>query len=438
MMDPFMIGTLAVILMVALMLLGVPVAIAMLTASIAGLISTVGWNFTLVTLRTLPFAVGSNYVYAAIPMFIAMGVIAGSTGIVRDIYRSADMWLARVRGGLYMATSIASAGFGAINGSTIVGASLFTRIALPEMLKLGYDRGTSAGIIAAAGTFAAMIPPSITMVLYGVLTNESIGRILMAGILPGIVTVVMYVLSITVFVRIWPHLAPRTQGAVPLATRVRSLTSVLPIGVVAFVIVGGIYSGIISAAAAGAVGAVAVLMLGTLMRRLTLRDVTGGLSESAQTTATMFLIVMGGLAFSRMLLMTGFIDTLLNAIQSSGVPPWVLLGGLVLLYLLLGMLMDPISMMVVTIPIVHPLVVGLGYDPIWFAIIMVKLVELSCITPPVGLNLFVVVSASRGLVSSKDVFKGVLPFVLVELVTLAILIAFPAITLFLPNLMMGG
>lgn len=438
MMDPFTIGVLSVLLMLALMLFGVPVAIAMLTSSIVGLISTVGWTFTLTTLKTLPFAVGSNYVYAAIPMFIAMGVIAGSTGIVRDIYHSADMWLARVRGGLYMATSLASAGFGAINGSTIVGASLFTRIALPEMLKLGYDRGTSAGIIAAAGTFAAMIPPSITMVLYGVLTSESIGRILMAGILPGVLTVGMYILAISVCVRIWPHWAPRTQEATPLAERFRSLASVLPIGIVAFVIVGGIYSGMISASTAGAVGTVAVLMLGTAMRRLKMRDVTDGLAESAQTTATMFLIVMGGLAFSRMLLMTGFIDTLLGAIQTAGVPSGVLLAGLVLLYLLLGMLMDPISMMVVTVPIVHPLVVGLGYDPIWFAIIMVKLIELSCITPPVGLNLFVVSSAARGLVTTKDVFKGVLPFVLIELVTLGILIAFPQISVFLPNLMMGG
>ena len=436
-MDPFTIALLAIALMLALMLLGVPVAFSMLTASIAGLVGTVGWNFTLTTFRTLPFAVGSNYVYAAIPMFIAMGVIAGSTGIVRDIYRSADMWLARVRGGLYMATSFASAGFSAINGSTIVGASLFTRIALPEMLRLGYNRGVSAGIIAAAGTFAAMIPPSITMVLYGVLTNESIGRILMAGILPGLLTVVMYVVSISVFVRIWPHWAPRVQEAVPLVDRVRSLSSVLPIGIVAFVIVGGIYSGMISASAAGAVGAVAVLIIGMVMRRLKLADVTSGLSESARTTATVFLIVMGGLAFSRMLLMTGFIDTLLTAIQDAGVAPWMLLGGLVLLYLILGMIMDPISMMVVTIPVIHPLVVGLGYDPIWFAIIMVKLIELSCITPPVGLNLFVVVSAARGSVSTGEIFKGVLPFVLVELVTLGILLTFPAITLFMPNLMMG-
>ncbi|WP_323010548.1 TRAP transporter large permease [Paracoccus sp. (in: a-proteobacteria)] len=436
-MDPFMIGTLSICLMVALMLFGMPVAISMLTASIVGLVSTVGWNFTLTTLKTLPYAVGSNYVYAAIPMFVVMGVIAGSTGIVRDIYRAADLWLARVRGGLYMATSIASAGFGAINGSTIVGASLFTRIALPEMLKLGYDRGASAGIIAAAGTLAAMIPPSITMVLYGVLSNVSIGRILMAGILPGLLTVGAYIIATSLFVRIWPHWAPQVQEKPALSIRLKSLTAVIPISIIAFVIVGGIYSGNISASAAGAVGAVAVLILGTLMRRLKVKDVTSGLSESAQTTAMMFLIIMGGLAFSRMLLMTGFIDTLLSTIQESGVPAWALLLGLVLMYLVLGMLMDPISMMVVTIPIVHPLVVGLGYDPVWFAIVMVKLVELSCITPPVGLNLFVVVSAARGLVSSKDVFKGVLPFVMVELVVLTILIAFPSIILFMPNLMMG-
>jgi tripartite ATP-independent transporter DctM subunit len=436
-MEPFTIAVVSIFAMLGLMAFGLPVAVAMITCSAVGMYASAGMGFTMTTFRTLPFATASSYTFAAIPMFVAMGVIAGSSGIVADIYRSADMWLARVRGGLYMATTMASAAFGAINGSTIVGAALFTRIALPEMIKLNYDRAASAGCIAAAGTFAAMIPPSLTMVLYGVLTNESIGQILIAGVLPGILTAVVYLIGIAVFVRIWPHWAPPSDRRFPLAQRVRSLATVWPIAVIAFIVVGGIYSGLVSPSAAGAVGAVGALLVIILMRRMTAATITESLTEAATTTAVMFFIVIGGLAFSRLLLVTGFVGDLLGTIEAAALPAWVLLMALVALYIVLGMLMDPISMMVMTVPIVHPIVTGLGYDPIWFAIIMVKLIELGCITPPVGLNLFVVAGSGKGMVTTKQVYTGAIPFVCLELVTLMLLLVFPQITLWLPRVMMG-
>jgi len=435
-MDPFTIVCLSIVGMLMLMAIGLPVAVAMITAAAVGMAATVGLGFTLTTFRTLPFATASNYAFAAVPMFVAMGIIAGSSGIVADIYRSMDMWLARVRGGLYMATTCASAAFGAINGSTIVGAALFTRIALPEMIKLGYSRSASAGCIAAAGTFAAMIPPSITMVLYGVLTNESIGQILIAGILPGILTAAVYIVGIGVFVRIWPDWAPPSVRHFPLRDRIRSLSTVWPVAVIAFIVVGGIYSGTVSPSAAGAVGAVGALVVVVMMRRMNVPTLAHGMAETAAVTAVMFFIVIGGLAFSRLLLITGFIGDVLGIIEAMQLPAWVLLVVMVVVYLVLGMLMDPISMMVMTVPIVHPMVVGLGYDPIWFAIIMVKLIELSCITPPVGLNLFVVAGTAGGLVTMHDVYKGALPFVFLELITLSLLLIFPEITLYLPTLMM--
>lgn len=435
-MDPFTIATLSIVGMLVLMAIGMPVAIAMIVASALGLIASVGLGFTLTTFRTLPFATGSSYAFAAVPMFVAMGIIAGSSGIVADIYRSADMWLARMRGGLYMATTCASAAFGAINGSTIVGAALFTRIALPEMIKLGYDRAASAGSIAAAGTFAAMIPPSITMVLYGILTNESIGQILIGGILPGLLTAAIYLVGIAIFVRIWPHWAPPSDRTFPLRTRIQSLKTVWPVAIIAFIVVGGIYSGTVSPSAAGAVGAVGALLITIAMGRMDTSTLAKGMVEAANTTAVMFFIVIGGLAFSRLLLITGFVGEVLGAIEGLALPAWVLLLVLVTVYILLGMLMDPISMMVMTVPIVHPIVVGLGYDAIWFAIIMVKLIELSCITPPVGLNLFVVAGSARGLVTTREVYRGVLPFVGLEIVTLGLLISFPQIVLYLPSVMM--
>jgi tripartite ATP-independent transporter DctM subunit len=423
--------------MLVLMAVGFPVAVAMISVSAIGMYAAAGSGFTLTTFRTLPFATASSYTFSAVPMFVAMGIIAGSSGIVADIYRSADMWLARIRGGLFMATTCASAAFGAINGSTIVGAALFTRIALPEMVKLGYDRAASAGCIAAAGTFSAMIPPSITMVLYGVLTSESIGRILIAGILPGLLTAAVYLIGIAIFVRIWPHWAPPSDRSFPLAQRVRSLVTVVPIAVIAFTVIGGIYSGLVAPSAAGAVGAVGALVVSLIMRRMDGTTFAKGMSEAATTTAVMFFIVIGGLAFSRLLLVTGFVGDILTTINELALPAWVLLLSLVALYIVLGMLMDPISMMVMTVPIVHPIVTGLGYDPIWFAIIMVKLIELSCITPPVGLNLFVVAGAGKGLVTTRQVYTGALPFVILELITLAILLIFPEISLYLPRIMMS-
>lgn len=434
-MEPFTIAWMSVIVMVALMAIGIPVAVSMLLTAAVGMLLTAGPTYTLNTFSTLPYAIASSYNFAALPMFVAMGIIAGSTGIVRDVYRSANMWLSKVRGGLYMATTCASAAFGAINGSTIVSAALFTRIALPEMVKLGYDRKASAGCIAAAGTFAAMIPPSITMVLYGILTNESIGRILIAGVLPGLLTVAIYLAGIAVMVRVRPTWAPPATRTYPLAQKLRSLNAVWPIAIIATIVVGGIYSGLVSPSAAGAVGAFGVLIVGLVMRRLNAKVVAADVREAASLTAVMFFIVIGGLAFSRLLLVTGFVDDLLAWINAMGFQPWMLMLCLVVLYLLLGCLMDPISMMVMTVPVVHPLVVGLGYDPIWFAIIMVKLIELSVITPPVGLNLFVVVGASRGLVSTRDVYQGVTVFIVLESIALALLLAFPQISLYLPNVM---
>lgn len=437
-MDPFTIATVSIVAMLGLMAVGIPVAVAMISVSAIGMYAAVGAGFTLTTFRTLPFATASSYTFAAIPMFVAMGAIAGSSGIVAEIYRSADMWLSRVRGGLFMATTMASAAFGAINGSTIVGAALFTRIALPEMIKLNYDRSASAGCIAAAGTFAAMIPPSLTMVLYGVLTNESIGQILIAGVLPGLLTAAVYLIGISIFVRIWPHWAPPSDRKFPLGQRIRSLTTVWPIAVIAFIVVGGIYSGLVSPSAAGAVGAVGALTVIIMMRRMTRSTITESMTEAATITAVMFFIVIGGLAFSRLLLVTGFVGDMLGSIEAMALPAWVLLAALVGLYIILGMLMDPISMMVMTVPIVHPIVTGLGYDPIWFAIIMVKLIELGCITPPVGLNLFVVAGSGKGLVTTRQVYMGAVPFVGLELITLGLLLAFPQITLYLPKVMMGG
>lgn len=434
-MDQFTIAFVALLAMFLLLALGIPVAVAMIVTSFVGLWLSAGLSFSLTNFTTLPYAAASSFNFAAIPMFVAMGIIFGKTGLAAALFKAADIWLAKVRGGLYMAVVIASGGFGAINGSTIVGSALFTKIALPEMLKLGYSRSASAGCIVGAGTFSAMIPPSITMVLYGLLTNESIGRILIAGVIPGLLTIFIYLIGIFVLVRVRADWAPVVDRSFTMQEKLRSLGAVLPVSVVFIVIVGGIYGGLVAPASAGAIGALCAVLIALGMRRLTSKDFKNSMVETATTTAVLFFIVIGGLAFSRLLLITGTVDHIIGFIEGAQIAPWVVMLFIIAIYLVLGCMMDSISMMVMTVPIVHPLVVALGYDPIWFAIIMVKLIELSVITPPIGLNLYAVQSSANGLVTSNQIFKGVVPFILLELVVLTMLFLLPDLVTFLPNLM---
>lgn len=437
MIDQFYIAIFSLLGMLFLLGVGVPVAVSMICASFVGLWLSAGLHFSLTNFATLPYAAASSFNFAAIPTFVAMGIIFGKSGLAASLFRAADIWLANVRGGLYMAVVIASAAFGAINGSTIVGSALFTKIALPEMIRLGYSRSASAGCIVGAGTFSAMIPPSITMVLYGLLTNESIGRILIAGIVPGVLTAIVYLVGIFMMVRIRPDWAPKTDRSFSIKQKVESLTTLLPVAMIFAIIVGGIYAGLVAPASAGAVGALLALIMAVAMRKINMQGFTSSMRETASTTAVLFFIVIGGLAFSRLLLVTGTVDELIDIINSSSIEPWMVMLFIILVYVVLGCVMDSISMMVMTVPIVHPIVVGLGYDPIWFAIIMVKLIELSVITPPVGLNLYAVQSSSDGLLTTGQIFRGVTPFIGMEIVILTILFLNPEIVLFLPNMMMN-
>lgn len=435
MIDQFYIALLSLLGMLFMLGLGVPVAVSMLSASFVGLWWSAGLHFSLTNFATLPYSAASSFNFAAIPTFVAMGIIFGKSGLAGQLFKAADVWMANIRGGLYMAVVIASAAFGAINGSTIVGSALFTKIALPEMVRLGYSKSASAGCIVGAGTFSAMIPPSITMVLYGLLTNESIGRILIAGIFPGLMTALVYLGGIFVMVRVRPEWAPVTKRSFTLQEKVSSLKTLGPIGIVFTVIVGGIYAGLVAPASAGAIGASLALLIAVLMKKFNFKDFTSSMRETATTTAVLFFIVIGGLAFSRLLLVTGVVDELIDMINESNIQPWIIMVFIILGYIVLGCVMDSISMMVMTVPIVHPIVVGLGYDPIWFAIIMVKLIELSVITPPVGLNLYAVQSSSDGLVSTGEVFRGVIPFIAMEIVVLTLLFLYPNLVTFMPDMM---
>lgn len=430
-MDPVAFAVLTFVVLVALVIVGVPVALSIFAVSAVGMYFWVGETFMLSMIRSVTYSASSNYAFAVVPMFILMGEIAGASRIISDLYQACYRWIGHFRGGVYNATVLASAGFAAISGSTVVNAAVFTRVAMPEIDRLGLNRGFGAGCIAASGTLAAMIPPSLTMVIYGILTAESIGAMLVAGILPGILTAMALMLTVYVSSLVRKDLMPKKIETFTVREKVVGLRQVSPSMLLAAIILGGIYTGTVSPSAAGTIGVAGALLIALAGRRLTMSNFLDAVKRSVVTTASLFLIVIAGLIFSRLLLMTGAVGQLTDLINSGGYSVGVFIAGVVLAYLIVGMFIDPVSLMVITIPLLYPTAKSLGIDPIWFGILIVKLVEIGAITPPIGINLFAVMSAAKPKIPSRDVFLGVLPFVVCELFVLGILIAFPIISTYL-------
>jgi C4-dicarboxylate transporter DctM subunit len=437
-MDPLFIGYFGAILLFAFLAAGIPVGAAMGVIGIGGMLIGAGEAMTFGQLRTLPFAVVNNYAFAVLPMFVLMGVLAEASGLTSQVFYAADLWLRRFRGGLYQAVIVGSAIFAAISGSTIVNAVVFTRIAFPEMMKYGYSKSLSIGSIAGAGSFAAMIPPSITMVIYAIMTEQSVGQLLIAGVIPGILTAIVYLIGVNIMVRMRPSLAPPIRVKVDPLERWRALKGISPIALLMALVLGGIYTGLFPPSAAGAAGAFGAFCI-ALHRKRTLKSWLGpSLQDAASISCIIFVILIGGLLLSRMLVLVGVIDDMVVHITSIASTPLRFMILASVLYIVLGCFLDTTSMMVVTLPFLFPVVVALNIDPIWFGIVLVKLIEISVVTPPVGINLFAVLSAVNGQADFRDVAIGVLPFIVLELIVLALLIAFPEIATWLPQKMIGG
>jgi tripartite ATP-independent transporter DctM subunit len=414
---------------------GVPIGVAIILAAAIGILLTAGWPIMLVTLQSLPYATAADYDFIVVPMFVLMGNIAASSGMLAQMFAAANKWLAGTRGGLYSTVTIASAAFGAPSGSSVVNAAVFTRMALPEMVQLGYDRGASAACIAAAGTFAVMIPPSLAFVLYGIMTGESVGRLFVAGVVPGLLTAAIYMVMIPILVRVMPHWAPPPRERFSLGEKLRSLRSVWAMTLLVVVSMGGIYAGYFPASAAGAIGAAGALLIALCQGRLTAASLAADLRQTVIMTGSIFLIIVGGFVFSRFLIASGAVVDLKELVEALGMGPTEFMVFVVVLYLLLGIILDGASLAVLTLPFIYPVARELGMDGIWFGVVFVKLVEIDSITPPFGLNLFTVVAASEGRVSLRQVIRSIWPFVIVEYLVLLLLILFPAISLWLPSTM---
>ena len=437
-MSPLLIGTIGFIVMVILALFEIPIFVSLGLVGVVGLILTSGFNTTMGIVAHLPFAVLANYGIAVIPLFFLMGQIAGEAGIVKDAFGAVYRLTGGLRGGLAMATTVGSAFSAATMGSSVANAALFTRVALPEMLKFKYDKSFSLGCIASAGTFAIMIPPSIMFVIYGVITEESIGRLLIAGIFPGILTAIAYLISIWIRCKWNPKLAPAPPIKYTAGEKFRSVFRLWSIMLLFLLVFGGMYSGLFNPSAGAAIGASGAFLLALGRKKLTKASVGKVCFETMQGIGPLTAIIIGGFFLGRFLVLSGFVEVIVHFVTVDLViPPLAVIGLIAVMYLILGALMDELSMTLCTVPFVYPLVKALGYDGIWFGVIYTKLCQIGMIFPPIAINLFVVASAAGKDTNVMDVIKGIFPFILIEIIVLAVLILFPDISLYLPSKMYG-
>ncbi|GAB3678939.1 TRAP transporter large permease [Salinisphaera aquimarina] len=415
-----------------LLILEMPIAFAMMIAATVGLYMVGGESFVASYLSDVYHSVSASYVFLTIPMYVLLAQYMAQSGMARDIIRASDLWLGRLRGGLGVACVMASAFMAAIIGSSTASSATMSAAAFPTMREVGYDKQVSVGIIAISGTLAIMIPPSIVLIIYGILTELSVGKLLIAGLLPGVLTALGYIVTIMFIGWRTPEKMP-AQPSFDMKAAVASLGTVWPVLLLMLLIVGGLYGGAATPTEIGAVGAAAALVITLLMRRMDRARFLTAIQDTLGTTVMIVTIIIGAMMFGYFLTLTQATQSLFAAIQGSGMSPWMVMGLLVLIYLVLGMFMDQIAILVLTVPVTHALVTGLGYDGIWYGIVITKTVEIGLVTPPLGLNVFVTSGITR--VPLATCFRGVAPFLMVEAVVLGLLLAFPQISLFLPNLM---
>jgi tripartite ATP-independent transporter DctM subunit len=410
-----------------------PVGMAMLAAGYFGTVLISGSRSANALLVTETFSATSNYSLTVIPLFILMGNIASAAGFSNRLYEAAFAWVGRLKGGLASASIVGCAAFSAVCGSSVATAVTIGKVALPQMKRFGYSNALSTGAIAAGGTLGFLIPPSTGFVIYAILTEESIGQLFMAGILPGLLLTLLFMVTVTIIAMRNPAAAPRGD-VVSLGERFAALRRALPILIVIFASIGGIYLGVFTPVEAAGVGAMLVILFALFMGKLSIGLVTKALSDTVRTTAMLYLIIIGASILNPFLALTQVPATLGEAMTSAGLGPYGVLLLIVLAYVILGMFMDGLAMLVVTIPIFFPIVTGIGFDPIWFGVIAVIVIEMGMITPPVGLNVFVVKSVA-GDVPMTTIFRGVLPFWFAMLACLLLIVLFPQIALLIPQAM---
>lgn len=422
------------------MAVGLPIAFALGIAGAVGLLLTLGLPATLGILETLPFRTTASYTLTTVAMFVLMAEFATQSGITQRLFDAANRFLGHFRGGLAVATIIASAAFGAISGSSVAAAATMAGIAIPQMRQRGYSRTFAAGVVGIAGTLAIMIPPSLPLIIYGIITETSIGRLLLSGIVPGILTALGYVVTVRVCLALRPEMAPERQPKASWRERWESSRMTWPFLVTVVAVFACLYTGVITATEAGAIGAAVVLLVWLVGARIAPRDtepvtipaLKQALDRSLRITTMIVVLLIGAYMFSYYLTATGVTHSAVDLVTGLDVNRYVLLAAIIVLYIVLGLFLSQLEIMVLTLPLVFPIVTSLGFDAVWFGVMVVKTVEIGLVTPPVGMNIYVVSSAAPQ-VTPSDGFKGVAPFLVMEVLLIVLLVAFPEIATFIPN-----
>lgn len=428
------IGFLGILAMFLLMFLRVPIAIAMAVPAFIGILYVREWKVLSTAIETIVWDHSFNYTLSTIPMFVLMGELLFVSGVSQELFATFRYWFGKLRGGLAMAAIGASAIFAAASGSSLATTGTMGVISSKEMLEQKYNKALIGGSIVAGGTLGILIPPSTIFIIYGMLTEQSIGKLLIAGIIPGIILTTLYILTVAVAVKIRPDLAPKGEGS-SWKERIVSLRHTGWILVLFIVVIGGMYVGLFSPTEAAGIGAFGAFIIALARRKLTFQKFVESMNRTLRTTGFLFAIILAAFILNYFLAITRVPLLLANFLADTTMPPLLILCSIVVLYVLLGAVMDSLAMIVVTIPIILPVIQALGYDLIWFGVLIVIVVEMALISPPVGMNCFVLNGVAPQL-RLEEIFKGALWFMIPLLVMITFLIAFPEIALFLPNRMM--
>ena len=432
-MSELLIAALGFAVLLVLILVRVPIAAAMALVGVGGTAWLAGWPVALATLKQSPFERASSYTLVVVPLFMLMGYLAARSGLSQNLFRAANVWLGHWRGGLAMATVGACAGFAAICGSSVATGATMCSVALPEMRRYRYADSLSTGSIAAGGTLGILIPPSIIFVLYGIMTEQSIGKLLLAGILPGLVLTVLFMLAIGLVTAVNPGLGaagPRTTWR----ERLVAMRDVWEVLVLFVIVIGGLYLGLATPVESAAFGAVGALLFGVGKRTLHWQGLLAALDETVRTTAMVFFIVIGADLFGYFMALSQMPMQLAAWLGRLQAAPVVVLWSIIVTYIVLGALMDELAMILLTVPIFFPVITAIGYDPIWFGVIIVVVVQIGLIAPPVGLNVFVIGGMARD-VPLATIYRGIMPFLVAQIVLLILLTLWPGMALLLPGTM---
>lgn len=429
------IGITGIFTALLLIALRIPIGVVLGLVSFVGIAAMTSTKVAWGMISATPFDFVGTWELTAAPMFLLMGYLATSTHLTQGLFTAMRLFLAKLPGGLAVSSVMASAFFAAASGSSVATSAAMSRIAVPEMLKYNYDKGLATGTVAASGTLGSLIPPSVLLVLYGVYAQVSVGQLFMAGFLPGIISALLYIFMIVARVKVNPSLAGGVAAPSSHEEKIEAIKKVWPLPLLIFSVLGGIFLGIFSPTEAGAIGTAAAALIAIVRRTLTLSAIKEALSQAAVSTASIFIILIGSLLFTRFLAMSGVPVAFSSAILSVSTESWWILLSVAIIYLVLGMFIDSIGLLLLTLPLILPLVQGADMNLVWFGIIVVKLLEVGLITPPIGLNVYVIKGTLGDAVTLPEVFKGVSWFLLMDIIALIIIILIPSLALYLPGKM---